>query len=238
MRYMSINLSCRGLSYSLRRYFVDQFYDREVEKLPKGSFVLDVGGTKVNKRGFFNIDNLGHQVVYLNLSPQKLPDILGDVTSLPFGDNFFDVVICSELFEHLYNPREALAESLRVLKPNGVLLATIPFMYPQHPDPNDYVRYTEQFLFDELNALGYASIEVERQGGFWSVFADMFRAIVYEWHAQSRMKRLMSRIFLCGLLVDLLKSKALQWDLHNQPYRTAYCKGVTTGFGIKATKPA
>lgn len=233
-----MNHSCRGLTYSLRRYFVDDFYIREVGPLPQGMFILDVGGAKIGKRGVFNIDDFGHRVVNLNISSVKKPDILADARQLPFGDNLFDVVICSELLEHLTNTREALAESLRVLKPNGILLATIPFMYPQHPDPKDYVRYTEQFLFEELNAVGYESVEVEYQGAFWSVFADMFRAIVYEWHVQSRIKRLMFKIFLCTLLVDWFKAKAVQRDCRNQSYHTVYCKGVTTGFGIKATKPA
>jgi len=234
---MLIDPSCRGLAYSLRRYFVDRFYDHEVGKLPKGSYILDIGGNKTGKRGVFNIEVFEHRVVYLNLSPQKFPDIVADAAALPFGNNVFDAVICSELFEHIYNFQDVLAETLRVLKPNGVMLATVPFMYPQHPDPNDYFRYTKQFFLLQLDSLGFTSISAEQQGGFWCVFADMARAIVCEWHGRAEAKKLTPFLAPLRLLSDWFKSRALQWDSNPQTLRTVYCKGVTTGFGVKAYKP-
>lgn len=238
MRYMSINRSCRGLSYSLRRYFVDRFYDREVGSLPQGSLILDIGGNRVGKRGVFDIESFGHRVVYLNLSRQKLPDLQADAAALPFGNNVFDAVICSELLEHIYNHQEVLAESLRVLKPDGVLLATAPFIYPQHPDPNDYFRYTEQFFWLQLSSLGYTVICIEEHGGFWSVFVDMVRAMVYEWDGRSGGKGLATRLLPLAFMTDWLKSRALEWDANAHRYHTVYCKGMTTGFGVKASKPS
>lgn len=234
---MPVDKACTGLSYSLRRYFVDQFYCREVGNLPKERFILDIGGNRVGKRGIFNIESYGHRVVYLNISPKKLPDLLADAAALPFGNNLFDVVICSELLEHMYNHRDVLAEALRVLKPDGVLLATIPFMYPQHPDPNDYLRYTEQFLMHQLSSLGYFAVHTEQQGGFWCVLTDMVRAIVYEWHGRSGAAGLVTRLLPLTSMCDWLKSRAIQWDSNPHPYRTVYCNGVTTGFGVKAHKP-
>lgn len=50
----------------------------------------------------------------------------GDIYHLPYPDNFFDLVICSEILEHLSNDKEALLEVKRVLKPRGTLLITVP----------------------------------------------------------------------------------------------------------------
>ena len=45
---------------------------------------------------------------------------------LPFQDNYFDLVLLSEVIEHLVNPDNALKEAHRVLKSNGILIVTTP----------------------------------------------------------------------------------------------------------------
>lgn len=42
-----------------------------------------------------------------------------DIHKMPFEDNFFDVVLCNHVLEHVNDDRQALREILRVLKPNG-----------------------------------------------------------------------------------------------------------------------
>lgn len=51
-----------------------------------------------------------------------------DFEDFPFDNNFFDIIFCGELIEHLYNPDHLLEELYRVLSPNGVLLLTTPNM--------------------------------------------------------------------------------------------------------------
>ena len=50
----------------------------------------------------------------------------GDIYSLPFHSNTFDVAILGEIIEHLYEPKKALEEIKRALKPNGYLIVDIP----------------------------------------------------------------------------------------------------------------
>ncbi|MBF0141043.1 MAG: methyltransferase domain-containing protein [Magnetococcales bacterium] len=54
--------------------------------------------------------------------------VLGNASSLPFPDRFFDLVLCSEVLEHLPEPEDqaCLTEMTRVLKPGGRLLITVP----------------------------------------------------------------------------------------------------------------
>jgi 2-polyprenyl-6-hydroxyphenyl methylase/3-demethylubiquinone-9 3-methyltransferase len=49
-----------------------------------------------------------------------------DASVLPFPHGTFDVVVCIEVLEHLFEPQLAVAEALRVLKPGGLFLATVP----------------------------------------------------------------------------------------------------------------
>lgn len=50
-----------------------------------------------------------------------------DVENLSFGDEYFDLIVSNDVFEHVPNPAKAFAECARVLKRGGVMLATIPF---------------------------------------------------------------------------------------------------------------
>ncbi len=55
----------------------------------------------------------------------------GDGTRLPFGDDTFDRIICSEVLEHIPDVAAAAAELFRVLKPGGILAATVPTWFPE-----------------------------------------------------------------------------------------------------------
>lgn len=55
----------------------------------------------------------------------------------------FDVVVCTEVLEHVLNPFAAVAEILRVLKPGGILLASSPFNFRIHGPLPDCWRFTE-----------------------------------------------------------------------------------------------
>lgn len=51
-----------------------------------------------------------------------------DITALTFPDNSFDLVLHSEVLEHVSDPALALSQCLRVLKPGGICLFTIPLI--------------------------------------------------------------------------------------------------------------
>ncbi|MBS0461884.1 MAG: class I SAM-dependent methyltransferase, partial [Proteobacteria bacterium] len=70
------------------------------------------------------------------------PDVFADGARLPFVDDSFDSVLLLEVLEHVAQPGAVLTEIRRVLKPGGVLLPSMPFLYPLHDAPHDYQRYT------------------------------------------------------------------------------------------------
>ena len=55
----------------------------------------------------------------------------GDGTTLPFADDTFDIVITSEVLEHIQNDVGAIAEMVRVLKPGGRFAGTVPTWFPE-----------------------------------------------------------------------------------------------------------
>lgn len=82
------------------------------------------------------------QLVTLDINPLHHPDVVADVCALPFADNHFDAVCLIEVLEHIPEPFTAVSEIGRVLKPQGVLLFSVPFIFPMHDKPHDYFRFT------------------------------------------------------------------------------------------------
>jgi SAM-dependent methyltransferase len=94
--------------------------------------------------------------------------LAGDATRLPFAEDAFDAVICSEVLEHLPDYHAALAEMRRVLKPSGRLCITVPHGWPERicwrlaPPPGGYPYQPGGHvrIFDEVDL----RCSVERHG--------------------------------------------------------------------------
>ena len=69
-------------------------------------------------------------------------DFTYDGHSFPFQDQEFDSIITSQVMEHVFNPEEFLDEIARCLKDNGPLLLTVPFVWDEHEQPQDFGRYS------------------------------------------------------------------------------------------------
>jgi len=72
--------------------------------------------------------------------------VLANAEHLPFPDNTFDRVCSDQVLEHLSAPRAVVAEMIRVTKPGGLIYSAAPFMYPLHPSPKDYTRWSVEGL--------------------------------------------------------------------------------------------
>lgn len=71
---------------------------------------------------------------------------LFDGEIIPFEDNTFDAIICTEVLEHVYNYQTLVDEMYRVSKPNARAIITIPFSARYHYIPYDFFRYTPSAL--------------------------------------------------------------------------------------------
>jgi SAM-dependent methyltransferase len=68
----------------------------------------------------------------------------------------FDLVLCTQVLEHVRRPQQALEQITRVLVPGGYLFLTTHGVYPFHPDPRDYWRWTQQgfeAMFEDVAGL-------------------------------------------------------------------------------------
>ena len=102
--------------------------------------------------------------------------IIGDAQALGIRDASFDVVLCTEVLEHLPEPQRAIDEVYRVLTPGGQLLLTTRFLFPIHDAPHDYFRFTKyglRYLLrrfeivelqEETDAVGTLAVLLQRLG--------------------------------------------------------------------------
>ena len=119
--------------------------------LKPGDLVLDMGAGA--GRHAFEVYRRGAHIVALDYSLADLKDcsglfaamadageapagthwatVNGDGTGLPFRDDTFDVIVCSEVMEHIPDDSAAAAELARVLKPGGLLAVTVPTFLPE-----------------------------------------------------------------------------------------------------------
>lgn len=88
------------------------------------------------------------------------PAVYGDAMRLPLQDGAMHAVLLLEVLEHLPRPDDALAEMHRVLAPGGVLVLSMPFLYPIHDAPCDFQRWTEHGLRHALERAGFRDIEI------------------------------------------------------------------------------
>ena len=60
----------------------------------------------------------------------------------PLPDDSFDVVLCTQVLEHVADLGAMVAQLARVLRPGGRLVASFPFIYGEHGAPHDYWRFS------------------------------------------------------------------------------------------------
>ncbi len=172
----------QGYAENFRRWMA-----RQLDELPEDSPVLEVGcgdGSFTKELVQYSSDvtaiDISERQIEENM--RRLPGIAfrqHDVAEpLPFADNSFGVIWCSEVLEHLFDPGFALREMQRVLRPGGKLLVTVPYHgrlknvliallnFDQHYTPtNPHIRfYTRGTISRIAREAGFADVRTETCG--------------------------------------------------------------------------
>ena len=174
--------------------------------------ILDVGcGSKPYKNLFnyekyigMDIENPGHDHKNEDI------DVFYDGTIFPFEDKTFDGVLANQVLEHVFNPDEFLKQINRVLKVNGHLLLTVPFIWDEHEQPYDYGRYSSFGLKSLLEKNGFKIVSHDKSvNDLRAVFQLLILYIYKVMLTRSRMLNLLLTILfiaplnLLGSIVSL-----------------------------------
>jgi SAM-dependent methyltransferase len=107
-------------------------------------------------------------------------DLIYDGKNIPFENEHFDSIFASEVFEHVFNLEEVLLELNRILKKDGVILITLPFVWYQHEKPNDFARYTEFGIKYLLEKSNFEIIIHEKSSSWFETIIQLWNSYLYE----------------------------------------------------------
>ncbi|MFO7445924.1 MAG: class I SAM-dependent methyltransferase [Ignavibacteriaceae bacterium] len=142
---------------------------------------LDVGcGTKPYEKLFSYSEYIGLEYDTGIDSEKKQADYYYDGKVFPFNNEEFDSVVTNQVLEHVFNPGEFLKEIHRVLKSNGKLLLTVPFVWDEHEQPYDYARYSSFGLKHLLESSGFKIIKSEKSTSDFRVIFQMVNGYLYK----------------------------------------------------------
>lgn len=110
----------------------------------------------------------------------KRADAYYDGHTFPFGGSEFDSVIIFQVIEHVFNPDRFLAEVHRVLRTNGALLLTVPFVWDEHEQPHDYARYSSFGLRHLLETHGFVISEQRKSVDNLRVISQLINCYLHK----------------------------------------------------------
>ena len=156
----SAALEQRHWWYAGRRALVRRLMDG----VPAGKG-LDVGAGSGGNAGVLR--DLGWDMTALERSPtaaelaaaRGLPVVRGDARQLPFADESFDLVMSTDMWEHIDDDKAVAQESFRVCRPGGRLLVAVPSgmdLWSGHDVALGHVRrYEKAGLLDLIESVGF-----------------------------------------------------------------------------------
>ena len=142
---------------------------------------------------------------------KNIPFLHSDASSLNLEDSSQDFLVAMDVLEHLENPREALMEWRRVLKPNGKLLITVPahkFMWSTHDVNNHHFRrYSKKEIAKDLADSGFQEIKVRWWNSVFFPFLAFLRLTRLSAILGANEYQIPGR-FMARLILSILKLEA------------------------------
>jgi SAM-dependent methyltransferase len=146
----------------------------------RGARCLDVGcgGQPLRTR----IEQLGLRYSSLDVAQNeaKTVDHLGVIDgSLPdsLAAERFELIVCTEVLEHVANWPAAFENLAQLLTPGGRLLITCPHIWVPHEEPHDYFRPTSWALDRHSTNVGLRTLELDRLGDGYDVLGTVLAAV-------------------------------------------------------------
>ncbi len=190
------------------REAVLEFVIKNQEPL-KNSIVLDYGcGERPYQMAF---DFVEADVVGVDIGFNLASDlqVSGDY-ELPFKESSFDFVTSFQVLEHVPIPHEYLRESLRVLKTGGKMFLTTHGVWPYHPTPGDFHRWTEAGLIMDFQRAGF---KVEASGGVLNENSALIQALVANLYYKKKLKGY--KKYFHHLTQILIRRSEKNWNRHS-----------------------
>ena len=127
---------------------------------------LEFGATNIKNKTFSNFVKGKSKFHYSNkISNKKLKIFYSDLTrKLNIPSKKYNNVLFFNILEHLQEYKLAFSEIYRIIKKRGFFIGSVPFIYQIHAAPNDYFRFSKQFLELNLKKYKFKQVKVKALG--------------------------------------------------------------------------
>jgi len=149
---------------NIKKVQVDYYVEKKIKLIKNEPInVLDLGCGKGESLDFFRF--LNFKIEWFGVDIEKSPEVQSrtesnerlitfDGINIPFPDNYFDLIYCKQVFEHVKYPRDLLADVKRVLKPGGYFIGSTSYLEPFHSYSYwNYTPYGFSVLIEEAKLL-------------------------------------------------------------------------------------
>lgn len=150
---------------------------RLLDRVQGPGLALDLGSGMSPYRA--PVERLGFELRTLDVTPDTAPDYVGTAESTGLDDSMFDLVICTQVLEHVANPWAAGLEIQRILRPGGRAILTVPHVWFFHPHPHDYWRFTQEGVVRLVEASGMQAEVLLGQGGSVLALCQIVNFLAY-----------------------------------------------------------
>lgn len=155
---------------------VEELLDRAGVPGP-GASALDVGSLRCPYREL--LEKAGYRVRTMDLTTDEGADLAGTAEATGRPESSEDLLLCTQVLEHVRAPWLAMREFHRVLRPGGKLLITVPHVWFYHPHPGDYWRVTQEGILALCEDAGFRVLEARTQGGALLAFGQIVNFLAY-----------------------------------------------------------
>ena len=152
------------------------------------------------------------------------PTVVANAHFLPFKSSSIDSIVCTQVLEHLKNAFLAVSEFRRVLKPQGIVLLTVPQVNELHEEPYDYYRYTKFGIIHLLETNHFEILLVDQRGGLFSTLAQqIIRYVIDRWDLYSNVKSKLFKPFISAFGRFMINLDKLDRSLANKKHAIGWC---------------
>ena len=147
----------------------------EIQKLEINSDFLDLGSTQSETNVTNYVKNKGLRT-YANLRTNLKDQNNINLEIYPNDiKKKFKTIFLMNVLEHIKNTNNCFNNINDILDSDGIVYGSTPFLFHIHQSPNDYFRFTKQFLEEFLKEKGYKEIEVKILGT--GIFCNMYSSL-------------------------------------------------------------
>ena len=198
----------RGTSKLLSKYWGTwrksnfEHLEKYLQGTNGSSYILDLGAGRSPYQEYINRVRYPN-LISLDFAPFEGINVTADLNAaLPFRGETFDVVILSNVLEHVIDPRSTLEESCRVLKQGGIVIGQTPFLMGLHDEPYDFYRYTAYSIKQLLTVANFKGIHVEELSSTEAMLEELTQQF-FSFHTRTKWNRFVIRLFRKIILSSL-----------------------------------